>query len=292
MTITDTTADADYLRFCLETADALIEGNSAVGTEGALTALIDVTMRYYYNIKNALTSGDFRRNELKFYTDRNSASVRQFLNNKMARMDVDVDLPEYMVGTYESATGAVLGILRERQVSDDMLTMSKLMETFVPGTITPEDLSNIQSFTKSKLVPYTRNSILNRLSNQFGASAAVTALGSKGKRGNAKDVIGTHDQYVDLYNELIKVDDIYRTTIDIQQKVMPMVDKSTRAMITRVHAARGTVDSMKDDAKQIIYQCLRGYAEMIDGYGVLLQLLQTIEHNFVLCTSALVEANK
>lgn len=261
-----------------------------MGAEGAMDLLIDVTMRYYYNIKNALTSGDFRRNELRFFTERNSASMRQFLNNRLARMSIEVDMPEYMIGTYKSASTELFAIIEKFDVSEITKQMARLM-IGVSGEKAAEFVPSMNEFI-TKITPYTRDALVRQLKDEFSGSAAVTSVGSKGKRAQASEVIGTHADFVQIYNRLLGAEDVYKAAIELQKTDIPATDMATRNMIKCAHAAHGTSTQMDDATKKVIYNCLRKYAETIDGYGVILQLLQTVEHNFVLCTSTLMEANR
>jgi hypothetical protein len=254
-----------------------------------LTNVLDLAIRTFHNIKISILKGfqDFKRSELKAYHESHVLAISSLYKNKrLSILNTSIPRPYNMIVTYGQALAIINDALTKLNMDNtldiangiishlaidlqgDSLDYKKLIDRYNEAT------SKISKFNRQEIDVLIK-SIISQ-DNKKTQSDEVPA----------NTMFTSFTQIKDIDDSLLKYEPLFVKVAHISLDINNLeyqVNETIRHIVK--------FEKLDRDYLKSFHAFIYAFAVQIDTFGVLLNILQQIEHNFVITLARLTETN-
>lgn len=259
----------------LEQLGRTLPYSEATEALGFIVKIFDVFMRLLNNFKTSLSvlRRNFKRSELRAYHESHVFAYKNFLNEKKFNSSLSIPIPFGMKVTYLQATTILEDLYKTLDIESTVKSLSLYFTNVSKtGQITPsEDL-------RLSINHLTRESTEKTLQQVFSNDRTLEV--TLGSMFSSFQEILTVDQHILGYEAIFQRVEFICAELDKIEKIIDIV-------VTNLEK-QNTPDKVQ---VQGLYQLVRTASIQLDMFGVILDMFQRIEHNFVIVLRRLVESS-
>lgn len=256
----------------LEQLGRTIDYNDATEAIGFITKTLDIFMRMINNFRTSIVGirKSVKRSELKTYHDSHILAINKLFKSRYFDSSLSVPIPYGMKVPYLQATEIVNDLYKKLDIES---TIKVLSEYF--SSITGENRFSTADRVTTSISHITHEDLEQILRQVFTNDKTLEV--KLGEVFASFDEILLVDKYILYYDIVFQKVERLCNELDRIERIVDVVvsnlEKQTVVDKTEV---------------QSLYQLVRTAGVQLDAFGVILDSMQRIEHNFVICLRRLV----